>query len=532
MRKRMYLRMAVRILTACALFGVVFCTPKSRAAARDEKSVSVLEKSMLAASTKSIEYRRGKVKSTSYRAWKKAEKISLTKSKLKIKKKGWYSLLVTTNKGKRKVKHVYFKKKTYAIPANTVIRQNAGYYFVVPKKNKAQAAEVQNASLQKGGNVSVWLRGDSACRSWKLVSAGGKKFRLQNVNSGMYLAEKESGAKKGNAVQTTYAAKNKAQIFEACDAGSGYVYLRCRASKQYLHVAGNNLDFMARRAAKAWKFKMEASACPKSLVTISAGSYPSAIQAGAAFTLTGMVSSRYTMKTFTVQIVNSAGKIVLTKSVHPNRPFYDIKNIDAAITFGKLTAGKYFYRISVRDVTGKEAVWLNHPFTVAEQVTSINPVGTASNRMLSYNANLIAAVGHQSTGNSLEKKACASYALAYCNAILYESAPNPQTYWLGSSDVTCVWSRGGYRCSASGYGSESAVLQEAYRQVLAGNPCILHVTGNTEQHWLCIIGYKNVASLSQLTAANLIAIDPWDGAVITVSSKYKVKSTYRLGVKN
>ncbi len=532
MNERMYRKIIMGALIVCALGAAALCPPKSRAAARDAKSVSVLEKSMLAASTKSIAYRKGKVKSTSYRVWKKAEKIPLTKSKMTIKKKGWYSLLVTTNKGKRKIKHVYFKKKTYAIPANTAIKQKSGYYFIVPKKNKAQAAEVQNASLQKGGNVSVWTRGDSACRSWKLVSVGGKKFRLQNVNSGMYLAEKESGAQKGNAVQTAYAAKNKAQIFEACDAGSGYVYLRCRASKQYLHVEGNNLQFSGRRAAKAWKFKMEASACPKSLVTISGGSYPSALQEGASFTLMGFVNSRYTIKAFTVQIVNSAGKIVLTKSVNPNSCFYDIKNIDAAITFGKLAAGKYFYRIAVRDSTGREAVWVNRPFTVAEHMTTINPIGTASNRMLSYNTNLIAAVGHQSAGNSLEKKACASYALAYCNAILYNSAPAPQTYWAGSSNVNCVWSKGGYRCPASGYGSETAVLQEAYRQILAGKPCILHVTGNTEQHWLCIIGYKNVTSLSQITAANLMAIDPWDGAVITVSSKYKVKSTYRLGVKN
>lgn len=532
MNERMYRITIMGALAVCALGAAALRPQKSLAAARDANSVSVLEKRMLASSTKSIEYRKGKVKSASYRVWKKAEKIPLTKSKLAIKKKGWYSLLVTTNKGKRKINHVYFKKKTYVIPANTAIKQKSGYYFVVPKKNKAQAAEVQNASLQKGGNVSVWLRGDSACRSWKLVSAGGKKFRLQNVNSGMYLAEKESGVKKGNAVQTTYAAKNKAQMFEAYSAGSGYIYFRCCASKQYLHAAGNNLEFSGRRAAKAWKFKMEASACPKSLVTISGGSYPSALQEGASFILTGIVSSRYTMKTFTVQIVNSAGKAVLAKSVNPNRCSYDIKNIDAAITFGKLAAGKYFYRIAVRDSAGKEAVWVNRPFTVAEHMTTINPIGTASNRMLSYNTNLIAAVGHQSAGNSLEKKACASYALAYCNAILYNSAPAPQTYWMGSSDVTCVWSKGGYRCSASGYGSESAVLQEAYKQILAGNPCILHVTGNTEQHWLCIIGYKNVTSLSQLTAANLIAIDPWDGAVITVSSKYKVKSTYRLGVKN
>ena len=79
--------------------------------------------------------------------------------------------------------------------------------------------------------------------------------------------------------------------------------------------------------------------------------------------------------------------------------------------------------------------------------------------------------------------------------------------------------------------TELAVLQRAYKEILAGRPSILHVTGNTEQHWLCIIGYKNVSSLQKLTASNFLAIDPWNGNVITVSSKYKIKNTYRLATK-
>lgn len=532
MTKRMYRRMIVWALAACAL-GAIAVRPRiSLAAAKDAESIAVLEKNILATSTETIKYCKGRVKSASHTLWKKAKKLSLSKSKLSIKKKGWYTILITTKTGKQKVKEVFFYKKTYDIPCNTSIRQKAGYYYVVPKSNKTQAAETQNASLKKGNNVSVWSRGDAACRNWKLEDAGGRKFRLRNVNSGMYLAEQESGKKKGNAVQTTYSSKSKAQLFKAYMAGSGYVYLRCLASKKYLHVNGNNLEFTSRRANKAWKFRMEETICPKSLVAISAGSYPSAIQEGAAFSLTGMVYSRYTMKTFTVRIVNSAGKSVLMKSVSPDSCFYNIKDIDAAITFGKLAAGKYFYRISVTDTTGKEMIWVNHPFTVAAQTVTINPIGTASNRTLSYNADLIQAVGHQSTGNSLEKKACASYALAYCNAILNNSASSPQSYWAGSNDVTCVWSKGEYSCPASGYGSELAVLQAAYWQIVAGKPCILHVTGTTEQHWLCIIGYKNVSSIQTLTAANFIALDPWDGAVITVSPKYKVKNTYRLGVKS
>ena len=63
MNERMYRKIIMGALIVCALGAAALCPPKSRAAARDAKSVSVLEKSMLAASTKSIAYRKGKVKS-------------------------------------------------------------------------------------------------------------------------------------------------------------------------------------------------------------------------------------------------------------------------------------------------------------------------------------------------------------------------------------------------------------------------------------------------------------------------------------
>ena len=89
----------------------------------------------------------------------------------------------------------------------------------------------------------------------------------------------------------------------------------------------------------------------------------------------------------------------------------------------------------------------------------------------------------------------------------------------------------GFGTGFSAFSSEKAVLQDAYAQISAGFPCILHVTGNTEQHWVTLIGYKNVLSLSDIKLSNFIAIDPWDGEVFTVGDRYKTKTTYRLAVK-
>ncbi len=74
-------------------------------------------------------------------------------------------------------------------------------------------------------------------------------------------------------------------------------------------------------------------------------------------------------------------------------------------------------------------------------------------------------------------------------------------------------------------------MQAAYNELMAGKPSILHVTGNTPQHWITIIGCKKTGGGSGISVSDLVAIDPWDGKVITVSDKYKVKTSYRLGVK-
>ena len=152
---------------------------------------------------------------------------------------------------------------------------------------------------------------------------------------------------------------------------------------------------------------------------------------------------------------------------------------------------------------------------------------SATQKVIPYSRTLIDQVGHQSNGTDLEKKACASYALAYCNSILNRTAPSPHTYWVSSSNVDCVWSAGNY--TTAYYNSAQETLNAAYTQVAAGKPCILRVSGTTtSQHWVTVIGYQNVTNPANVTVSNLLAIDPWDGALITVGDKYQVKTVFRL----
>lgn len=515
MRKTVWVGIFCLSLTLGLWMAPVF----SHAMAKDAASIQTLGKKMASAGTKTIQYRKGKIRSVSTATWRKAATIAKSADQIKIRKKGWYTFCVTTKTGKRKLTRLYFNKKTYQIPVNTRVKKEKGYYYLVPASDKSRAVEVQGAALNAGANVSVWSRGDAACRVWKLESAGGRKYRLRNVNSGRYMACRK---KSSNVVQARYSAKDKTQLFTLYEAGSGYTYIKCVGSQKYLHVDGNNLDCTARRVAKAWKFKWEKTDCPASCAMVTGATYPTNLELGSAFPLQGTINSRYTITVLGAAVYNRQGKIVLQKKSYPNSCFGNLKEIDAAMTFGKLASGTYTYKVAVRDVTGTDISLINRSFTVG-------PIMSSGGKTLAYDSSLIARIGHQSTGTALEKKACASYALAYCNAILSGTTPSPHSYWSSAANVDCVWSKGGYTTRA--YASEQAVLQAAAAQIAAGKPCILHVTGNTEQHWLAVIGCRNGTS-STLTASHLIAIDPWDGKVITVSDKYKVKSTYRLAIKS
>lgn len=507
----------------CSLTLGLFIAPvSSYAAAKDQDSIAVLEKKMLADQTKKIQYRKGRIRSVKAAVWKKAKKINRTARHLTIRKKGWYTICVTTKSGKRKLTPVYFYKKTYEIPMNRIREVEAGYYYVVPRTDQEKTVEIQNASLAKGEEAVVNKRGDYACQVWQLESAGGSKFRLKNVNSGMYLS---CVKKKGSYIarQKAYAAKSKAQMFRLYEAGGHYTYIKSIESKKYLRQEGDHLAFTDRKKKKDWKFRWEKTECPASFAMVTNAAYPTELSPGNAFTLQGDVHSRYTLTALTAGVYDTAGSAVLQKKIVPNSCFSDLKQIDAAITFGKLSVGTYTYKVVVRDATGRDIPLINRTFTVGVQV---QPDG----KVLTYDSYLISRIGHQSTGTALEKKACASYALAYCNAILTGTTPSPHSYWVSDTNVDCVWSRGGYTTKT--YSSEQAVLQAACAQLSAGKPCILHVTGTTQQHWLAVVGYKKSAISLNLSASDFVALDPWDGRLITISEKYKVKSTFRLGIKN
>ena len=153
--------------------------------------------------------------------------------------------------------------------------------------------------------------------------------------------------------------------------------------------------------------------------------------------------------------------------------------------------------------------------SAAKAETAGNTV-TAS-KLLTYDPADIAAIGTQEgTGHSI---CCPSFSCAYADAVI-DGTVNDHEYYTCSCCTWTDWGGGGSsdRC----VGTDEELLREAYDQISAGKPTVIHVAGGSGEHWIALIGYQNVTDPDHLTLSNFIALDPWDGKQLNAGSKYSL----------
>ena len=140
-----------------------------------------------------------------------------------------------------------------------------------------------------------------------------------------------------------------------------------------------------------------------------------------------------------------------------------------------------------------------------------------TDKILAYNKADIRAIGTQEkTGHTI---CCPSFSCAYGDAVI-DGTVHDHSYYTCSCCTWNDWGGGGSwnRC----VGTNDELLHEAYDQISAGKPTVIHVTGGSGEHWICLIGYKNANDPDHLTLDNFIALDPWDGAQITASDRWSL----------
>lgn len=138
-----------------------------------------------------------------------------------------------------------------------------------------------------------------------------------------------------------------------------------------------------------------------------------------------------------------------------------------------------------------------------------------ANYVLAYDRALIEQIGTQEkTGHTI---CCPSFSCAYADAVL-DGTVHDHSYYTCSC---CTWPDwGGRQSSFRCVGTDEKLLREAYDQIAAGKPTVIHVSASYGEHWIALIGYENVEDPDHLTLANFRALDPWDGEEINAASRY------------
>ena len=142
---------------------------------------------------------------------------------------------------------------------------------------------------------------------------------------------------------------------------------------------------------------------------------------------------------------------------------------------------------------------------------------SGTDKLLSYDQTDIDAIGTQEkTGHSI---CCPSFACAYADAVL-DGTVHDHEYYTCSCCTWTDWGGGGSfdRC----VGTDEQLLREAYDQISAGKPTVIHVSGPSGEHWIALVGYQDAVDPDHLTLSNFIALDPWDGKQLNAGSKYSL----------
>ncbi len=101
-------------------------------------------------------------------------------------------------------------------------------------------------------------------------------------------------------------------------------------------------------------------------IELTGYNYPASLTAGKTFSVSGTVKSVNTLTSVTAGVYTSGGTAKFEHTAKPGTSTYDIHNLDSYMTFSKLTAGSYVYKIKASDSSSQNVVLLQKSFTVAD----------------------------------------------------------------------------------------------------------------------------------------------------------------------
>ena len=95
------------------------------------------------------------------------------------------------------------------------------------------------------------------------------------------------------------------------------------------------------------------------------------IKVGNVVSIRGTVTSASSnLKSVTVGVYDSNNKLVTGKTATPNAKTYNVRNLDAYVSFGDLKAGTYYYKVIASNAANTNVAVVNQKFTVSDGSTT------------------------------------------------------------------------------------------------------------------------------------------------------------------
>lgn len=182
-------------------------------------------------------------------------------------------------------------------------------------------------------------------------------------------------------------------------------------------------------------------------LTLKNANYPTTIEQGHTFSVYGEVTSSYKISSVTCWVTDTSGNVQFTKTVNPGAYSYSLHDLDYYMTFSKLKAGSYRYRVKASDSQSSNVVLLDKNFTVVSSSSDLRLTG--ANYPTSYVAGNTFSVKGTITSSRIIKSVTAGAYDGSGKAMFSKTVyPEAYSYSLSSLDYYMTFSKlaaGSYR---------------------------------------------------------------------------------------
>ncbi len=156
-----------------------------------------------------------------------------------------------------------------------------------------------------------------------------------------------------------------------CSTGS-HIHFEIRSGNNDSNYFGNqvvNSNPITNQSSEGVTYIPSGSAASSKSLTISYVRYPDNLQKGSPFYSSGFISSKNKITRLQAGVYSDSGctKPIFYYSMSPSTYLFDLFSLDEHMSFSRLAAGKYYYRITATDSSG--TVTLTKPFNVGNAGT-------------------------------------------------------------------------------------------------------------------------------------------------------------------